>query len=109
MKPRTCIRLRLLGRLAIGLADEGDPIRLSTRKSGALLAYLAMSPEQTARREELAALLWGSCSDQQARQSLRQALAMLRKELRSQFLSADTELVRLEPGQWSVDTVDFEG
>jgi DNA-binding SARP family transcriptional activator/TolB-like protein/Tfp pilus assembly protein PilF len=109
MKPRTCIRLRLLGRLAISFADQPDPIRLSTRKSGALLAYLATSPEQTARREELAALLWGGCSDQQARQSLRQALALLRKELRwPQFLSADTEVVRLQPGLWSVDAIDFE-
>src|SRR5205085_7323916 len=76
MRPATRIRLRLLGRLAISFVDQGDPIKLSTRKCGALLAYLAMSPEQTARREELAALLWGDCSEPQARQSLRQALTL---------------------------------
>ena len=68
-----------------------------------------MSPEQASTREQLAALLWGSCTDQQARQSLRQALALLRKELRwPHFLSTDTEVVRLQPGCWSIDAREFE-
>ena len=102
--------LRLLGRFAL-TAGEGGPtaIRLSTRKAGALLAYVAMSPDRTASREELAALLWGGCSDQQARQSLRQALATLRKELGDgEVFSADTKTVRLESGHWTVDARDFE-
>src|SRR5436190_14511767 len=104
MKPPARIRLRLLGRLALAHSDVPAPIRLSTRKAGALIAYLAMSPEQTASREQLATLLWGSCTDQQARQSLRQALALLRKDLRSSHVfSADTAVVRLQPGLWSVD------
>src|SRR6186997_3234916 len=76
------IRLRLLGRLALVRGDD-MPVRLSTRKAGALIAYLAMQEDQAASREELATLLWGSCSDPQARQSLRQALAFLRKDLGS--------------------------
>lgn len=109
MKPPTRISLRLLGRLALAYGDDPTPIRLSTRKAGVLIAYLAMNPEQSASREELAALLWGDCTDQQARQSLRQALALLRKELRwPHFLSADTDVVRLQPGMWSVDARDFE-
>jgi TolB-like protein/DNA-binding SARP family transcriptional activator/Tfp pilus assembly protein PilF len=109
MKPPARIRLRLLGRLALAYGDEQAPIRLSTRKAGALLAYVAMSPEQTASREELATLLWGSCSDQQARQSLRQALALLRKGLRwSHFFLANSEVVRLQPGVWSVDAREFD-
>ena len=53
--------------------------------------------------------MWGSCTDQQARQSLRQALALLRKDLGStHFLSTDTDVVRLQPGLWSVDARDFE-
>jgi DNA-binding SARP family transcriptional activator len=74
-----------------------------------LLAYLGMSRDYTASREELAALLWGDCSDQQARQSLRQALALLRKELgSSRLFTADTRLVRLDPALWSIDARDFE-
>jgi DNA-binding SARP family transcriptional activator len=102
--------LRLLGRFALTAGEGGSaPIRLSTRKAGALLAYLAMSADQTASREELAALLWGDCPDPQARHSLRQALASLRKELGDgQVFTADKTTVRLEPGQWAVDARDFE-
>src|SRR5690242_8722751 len=109
MNPSACIRLRLLGRLALTFGDDSTPVRLSTRKSGALLACLAMAPEQTVSREELATLLWGSCSDQQARQSLRQALASLRKELPvADCFMADTKVVRLLPGVWSIDACEFE-
>ena len=104
------MRLRLLGRFGvIALDGESTPIQLPTRKSGALLAYLGMSRDYGASREELAALLWGDCSDQQARQSLRQALALLRKELGpSHLFTADTQIVRLEPALWSIDARDFE-
>jgi hypothetical protein len=48
---------------------------------------------------DVATLLWGGSSDQQARQNLRQALALLRKDLRwSHFFVADAETVRLQPG-----------
>jgi DNA-binding SARP family transcriptional activator/TolB-like protein len=100
--------LRLLGRFALSLdGTAATQIRLSTRKSGALIAYLAMSPEQTASREALATLLWGA--DRQARQSLRQALTLLRKELGwSHVFTADADAVRLQPGVWSIDARDFE-
>src|SRR6266511_1788414 len=104
MTPPARIHLQLLGRLALTLEDGSVPLRLSTRKAGALIAYLAMCRDQTASRTELAALLWGSCTDQQARQSLRQALASVRKELPwPHYLTADADLVRLRPGAWSVD------
>jgi TolB-like protein/DNA-binding SARP family transcriptional activator/Tfp pilus assembly protein PilF len=102
------IRLRLLGRLALARGDD-LPVRLSTRKAGALIAYLAMKEDQAASREELATLLWGSCSDQQARQSLRQALAFLRKDLGSaELFSAGPDIVRLKAGFWSVDARELE-
>src|SRR5207253_1704888 len=42
-------------------------------------------------------------------QSLRQALALLRKELgQPHFFAADTDVVRLQPGLWSVDACEFE-
>jgi DNA-binding SARP family transcriptional activator len=104
------MRLRLLGRFGVIAVDgESRPIQLPTRKAGALLAYLAMSRDYAAGREELAALLWGDCSEQQARQSLRQALALLRKELGpAQLCTADAKVVRLDPSHWSIDARDFE-
>jgi DNA-binding SARP family transcriptional activator len=110
MKPSARIRVRLLGRLE--LTREGEAagaIKLSTRKAGALVAYLAMRSDQTASREELATLLWGDCSESQARQSLRQALASLRKELQgSEFFISDNETVRLQPDLWLIDAREFE-
>src|SRR4051812_42102650 len=109
MTPPARIRLRLLGRPVLTRGEDPAPIRLSTRKVSALVAYLATNPDQTASREELATLLWGSCSEQQARQSLRQALAFLRKDLGSpNFFTADADVVRLQPGFWSVDALEFE-
>ncbi len=68
-----------------------------------------MVPEHTASREELAALLWGDCSDQQARQSLRQALAVLRKEIGNPaFLAAEGDLIRFNVADWTADIWDFE-
>jgi DNA-binding SARP family transcriptional activator/TolB-like protein/tetratricopeptide (TPR) repeat protein len=102
------IRLRLLGRLVLARGDD-VPVRLSTRKAGALIAYLAMQDDQAASREELATLLWGSCSDAQARQSLRQALAFLRKDLGSHDLfAAGPDVVRLKAGLWSVDARELD-
>src|SRR6478672_8748708 len=102
------MRLRLLGRLAL-TGEDSLPIRLVTRKCGALLAYLATCPEQAASREQLATLLWGGCADAQARQSLRQALVLLRKELNAgELFTADKTHVRLMPGAWSIDLAAFE-
>ena len=102
------LSLRLLGRF--GVSTPGDvfaPIQLPTKKTGALLAYLGMSDDYAASREELATLLWGGCSDQQARQSLRQALALLRKELPSAIFTTDTNIVRMDPALMSIDARDF--
>lgn len=102
------IRLRLLGQPRLTLGENPAPVRLSTRKVSALVAYLAMSPDQAASREVLATLLWGSCSDQQARQSLRQALAFLRKDLGApEYFTADAN-VRLDRALWTVDALELE-
>jgi TolB-like protein/DNA-binding SARP family transcriptional activator/Tfp pilus assembly protein PilF len=103
------MRLQLLGRFAVARPEDGTSIQLPTRKTRGLLAYLGMSRDYAAGREELAALLWGGCSEQQARQSLRQALTLLRRELGSSpALGSDTMVVRLDPAQWSIDARDFE-
>lgn len=102
------MRLRLLGRFGVAASDdESKPIQIATKKTRALLAYLGMSSDYAASREELAALLWGGCSDRQARQSLRQALTLLRKELPTSAFMTDTKIVRLDPASWSIDAREF--
>ena len=88
------LRVYLLG--AFRLERNAQTIRLPTRKDESLLAYLVLHPESHPR-EKLAALFWGDASDEQARTSLRTALAALRKELGDDMLIADRETVQLNP------------
>ena len=74
------LRLELLGDLQIRAAT-GTLATISAKKAQALLAYLAVKPAQRVSREKIAALLWSSTGPDQARQSLRQTLSMLRKEV----------------------------
>ena len=79
---RDVIRLSLLG--PFSLSDrQGNKIAVHSRKNRALLAILALSVDLTATRDSLAGLLWGDRGEDQARASLRQSLAVLRKELGS--------------------------
>ena len=84
------------------------PIRISTRKSIALLGVLGLSPGGSLSRERLASLLWGSRGEVHARQSLRQALLSLRKELPDpSVLQADASIVRLDLDAVWVDALEL--
>jgi TolB-like protein/DNA-binding SARP family transcriptional activator len=76
-------RLRLLGSFAVR-DGRGHEITVRSRKNRALLAILALSVDRAATRESITGLLWGDHGEEQARASLRQSLAVLRKELGSQ-------------------------
>ena len=56
-------------------------IHLPTRKTQALLAYLALRPGQPHDREKIQGLLWPDAAQRQAQASLRQTLFTLRKTL----------------------------
>ncbi|MBP2316169.1 BTAD domain-containing putative transcriptional regulator [Azospirillum soli] len=76
-----------------------------------LLAYLALRPDQAQSREKLAGLLWGDSSDAQARSSLRQVIATLRRTFPDEgapVLRVEGELVALIPGAMETDAVAFE-
>src|SRR5262245_14545635 len=74
------LNLQLLGEFSLRRGD-GRPVAITSKKNRALLAILALSPGLHATREKLAGLLWGGHSEDAARNSLRQALATLRKEV----------------------------
>ncbi len=105
------IALRFLGGFE-ALTESGRAIKLPTRKTQALLAYLALSGGSAHPRDKLTALLWGDTGDRQARQSLRQALFALRKVLRAAAVSPEVlvegEQVALASSVVSVDAVLFE-
>ncbi|MDX1377485.1 MAG: BTAD domain-containing putative transcriptional regulator, partial [Anaerolineales bacterium] len=100
------INIYVLGRVRV--ERDSKEIQLSTRKTESLLCYLALNPESHAR-EKLAALFWGDSSDTEARNSLRNALAVINKKLGNNFLMADRQSVKLNPEYpfW-IDAVAFE-
>jgi DNA-binding SARP family transcriptional activator len=87
---------------------DGRPIALP-KKARALLAYLALSPGPHSRTR-LAALLWGASGDEQARNSLRQALYLIRRALaerRLDLLGHDADTVTLDLRALDVDALAF--
>ncbi len=86
------------------VSSQGDAIKLPTRKSCLLLAYLAAPPGQSHSREKLAGLFWGETQTEQARGSLRHALAALRSALGPQCIDAAHDTVTLSPGHIDSDT-----
>jgi DNA-binding SARP family transcriptional activator len=94
------MRLELLGDLLIRSAD-GSLVTIGAKKSQALLAYLAIKPSQHVSREKLAALLWSSTGPDQARQSLRQTLSSVRKDL--SHIAPDHKLLIEENDLLSLD------
>lgn len=89
------IRLTLLGRFALTVG--GAEIAGLPRKVQALIAYLALREGRTATREAVAELLWPERGSEQSRQSLRQALLMLRS------LTRDIPIITSSQGRLTLD------
>ncbi|MDB5668813.1 MAG: hypothetical protein JWL74_1763 [Alphaproteobacteria bacterium] len=72
-------KLKLLGDCVL-LSPSGQTTRLSTRKSLALMAYLALQPDRRARRQRISDLLWEDADAEQGRLHVRKALWLVRSE-----------------------------
>ncbi len=93
-------RLRLIGGFRLSTAD-GVTIEVPNRRARALLAYLALAPENRATRERLRGLFWTDRGEPQARASLRDCLRELRGVLAAaalDMLEVERETVSLTPG-----------
>jgi DNA-binding SARP family transcriptional activator len=101
------MRLELLGGFRARSARD-SACALPTRKSEALLAYLALPPGRFHSRDSLAALLWGDTSESNARQSLRQALGALRRALGEDVVIARGDTIALDAEAVAVDVVELE-
>jgi DNA-binding SARP family transcriptional activator len=71
---------------------DGRSVRLDTRKTTALLAYLTLS-DQPVSRERLAALFWPEFDQQRAPANLRHSLTALRSALPGEWLCAERDRV----------------
>jgi DNA-binding SARP family transcriptional activator/class 3 adenylate cyclase len=100
--------LRLFGAFQLEVG-AGKAVSLPTKKTKALLAYLAVHENQPHERAKLAALLWADSAETQARESLRQTLSHLRRALPGvDALITQGETVTLRSAALSVDTAEFE-
>ena len=87
---------------------QGQMLKFRSKKSLALLVYLALSPTQTHSREKLADLLWANSVDDRARSSLRTCLSDIRKQLGEQATCLQATgggiSLQLDPAIWWVDS-----
>lgn len=85
----------------------GRPVRLETRKTTALLAFLSVN-QRPHSRESLAALLWPEYDSVRAPANLRRVLASLQQALGEGWLTVTRDTLAFEPKeQVSVDSVEF--
>jgi len=106
------LRIESLGDLQMR-SESASLVNISAKKSQALLAYLGVKPSQRVSREKIASLLWSSTGPDQARQSLRQTLSTLRKELAQiapdeKILLEESDLLGLNESQVECDAAAFE-
>lgn len=94
------IQIQLFGGFLVW-ADGARVKPFATQKTRALLAYLALQPDQLHARPALAALLWPDADPLKAAQSLRQTLTFLRQGLAAyqadSALGVDRQAVRFLP------------
>lgn len=93
------VQIRVLGDARLNAADGGQ-VTLTSRRSWGLLAFLVLSGGRPLSRMEVAGLLWPDSGETQARASLRQELAVLRKALRQ---------AGLDPVETGKETLRYTG
>ena len=115
------LRLAVLGPPLV--EHQGEALVLPTRKTLALLIYLALSPNRVRTRDHLRGLLWPENDEERARRSLNEAIRRLRRALGDGRLISDGDSVAIAgeytgiypsatPGGWRLlgytDTVMFD-
>jgi TolB-like protein len=103
-------RLELLG--GFSLSSQAQTVVVPAKKNRALLGILALAPHCEVTRDRLAALLWSDRGEEQAKNSLRQALVTLRKDfvaLDADLLVSKGDRLALDRHLVTVDVVKFLG
>lgn len=103
-------RISLLGGFRIE-GEAGGEVLLTGKRGAAILAYLALCPGMTSSRERLADLLWSDSDSEHSRNSLRQTLSVLRRDLSRagmDIVHSHREMIGIRPNAVRVDVQDFE-
>ncbi|MBI5707579.1 MAG: AAA-like domain-containing protein [Armatimonadetes bacterium] len=105
------LRMRMLGRLEV-VSSAGQAARFRSRKALALLAFLALNPDEEFHREQLCDLFWPDSDGDRQAQSLRRAVADIREELEvrmgmGEIVQTRRNYVALVPGSVETDVAHF--
>lgn len=105
----TQLYLNLLGDFEARAGTSAVALEFPRKKAAALLAVLASPVGRGRSRDELCGLLWGNFADEQARDSLRQTLFVLRKTIpHGVGLVATGDTLFLDAEHISTDVGSFE-
>ena len=105
-------RIELFGGVRL-LREDGETARFRTRKTAALLGYLALFSGRSHAREEIAELFWPDAAPEDGRNNLSTALTALRRLLEppgipaGTVLQADRAQIGLNPLAITTDAADF--
>jgi adenylate cyclase len=104
---RKVLHIGVLGEFS-AYDEAGRWVAITSKKNRALLTVLALSPRLSTSRELLANLLWGDRDDKHSRSSLRQSLAILRKELsETAALVISDDAISLVAERTRIDVLEF--
>ncbi len=102
------IRLQTLGTLDVTMDGAAPPAELLWKKNVALLLYLARAPKHRCTREQLIGLFWPDKDDDASRQSVREAIRMLRRFVGDDRITAVGDVIQLVDGAVELDIDQFE-
>jgi DNA-binding SARP family transcriptional activator len=108
MREHPMIRLHTLGALEVTMDGAEAPSELLWKKNVALLLYLARAPKRRCTREQLIGLLWPDKDDAAARQSVREAIRMVRHYVGDERLKTTGDVIQLQEDSVALDTDEFE-
>ncbi len=106
--PQECPALRLIVCGAVNLYSADNQCLPLTTRARALLAMAALEPEHSVSRERCAGIIWPGRWKDQARASLRQCLAEVRKVAGNDVLEGDYNSFRLNSKTISIDIDEIE-
>jgi adenylate cyclase len=104
------LRLKLLGGFEARLTS-GAAVDTPSKKTRALLVYLALPAGRAHARDQLACLLWSDRGHKQAHDSLRQTLSKLDRAVSgvdTSLLTKSHDTVALDASAVAVDALEFE-